>query len=113
MGNALVNQTCFFFTADHLHRTAEDFLRFRDKIDGVHCQSQRCGGDNTNLIVRDILKAFCEETQALPTAFHRFRREIIIAAQARRETDLALDARQGLNAPRHLAYNQHMKTIRT
>ncbi|MNL89913.1 hypothetical protein D3C87_2205470 [compost metagenome] len=63
--------------------------------------------------MRDVLQAFCEETQALPAAFHRFGRKVIILTQARRETDLALNACQGLNAPRHLAYYQHMKTIRT
>jgi hypothetical protein len=39
--------------------------------------------------------------------------EVIVAAQARRQADLALNARQRLYASRHLAHNQHMKTIGT
>ena len=34
VSNALINQTCFLFTADHLYRTTEDFLCFGDKIWG-------------------------------------------------------------------------------
>ncbi|CSG34529.1 Uncharacterised protein [Shigella sonnei] len=32
VSNALINQTCFLFTADHLYRTTEDFLRIGNKI---------------------------------------------------------------------------------
>ncbi|MNT09303.1 hypothetical protein D3C72_1440810 [compost metagenome] len=39
MGDALVNQTRFFFAADHLYRTAQNFLRFCNKINGVDRQA--------------------------------------------------------------------------
>ncbi|MNP38727.1 hypothetical protein D3C76_1322610 [compost metagenome] len=113
MRHALINQAGFFFTADHLYRAAEDRLRGSNKLSGIHRQTQGCGGDNTDLLGGNILQAFGKETQALPAALHGFRREMIIRTQARRETDLALNTRQRLYTSRHLAYNQHMKTIRT
>ncbi|MNZ68941.1 hypothetical protein D3C78_872220 [compost metagenome] len=39
MGDALVNQTRFFFAADHLYRTAQNFLCFCNKINGVDRQA--------------------------------------------------------------------------
>ena len=111
--HALIYQTRFFFTADDLHRAAENFLRFGNKIDGINRQTERRGRDNADLGMRYVLQTLCKEAQTLPATFHGFGREVIIAAQARRQADLALDARQRLYASRHLAYNQHMKTIRT
>ncbi len=113
MRHPLINQARFFFAADDLHRTAEYFLRFGNKIHGVHRQTKGCRGDNADLRMWDILQPFRKETQTLPATFHGFGGEVIIAAQARREADLALNARQRLYASRHLAHNQHMKTIRT
>ena len=113
MRNALVNQASFFFTADNLYRTTQNFLRSGNEIHGVDRQAECRSGDHGDLGVRDILQTFGKEPQTLPATFHGFRGEVIIAAQARREADLALDARQRLYASRHLAHNQHMKTIRT
>ena len=113
MRHALINQAGFFFAADHLHRAAEDRLCGGNKLTGIHCQTQGCGSNDTDLLRRNVLQTFGKETQALPAALHGFRREMIIRTQARRETDLALNTRQRLYTSRHLAYNQHMKTIRT
>ena len=111
--HALINQARFFFTADDLNRTAEDFLRFSDKFAGIHCDTQGCRSDHADLRLRNILKAFGEKTQALPAALHCIGRKDIVAVQTGGQTHLAFNARERLDASRHLAYNQHMKTIRT
>ena len=113
MRHALIDQTRFFFTADDLHRATENFLRFGNKIHGINRQAKRRGSDNADLGMGYVLQAFSKEAQTLPATFHGFGGEVIVAAQARRQADLALNARQRLYASRHLAHNQHMKTIRT
>ena len=113
MGNALVNQAGFFLAADHLYRTAEDLLRFVEKLMCIDGQTQRGGRHHADLLLRDILQAFGKEAQTLPAALHRLLREAIVLAQARRKADFAFNTRQSLDTASHLAHNQHMKTVGT
>ncbi len=113
MRHALINQARFFFAADNLHRAAEDFLGFGDKDVGVNGKTQCRSSHDTNLRWGNILKTFSKQTQALPASFHRFRREGVVAVKPGGQTYFALNARQRLDAARHLANYQHMKTIGT
>ena len=112
MGDTLINQSGFFFAANYLDRTAEDLLRFSDKRVGVYGNTQCRGGDDADLRLWDILQTFRKQAQALPAAFHGFSGENVVVVQAGSQTHLAFDTCERLDASRHLAYDQHMKTIR-
>ncbi len=87
-------------------------MRFSDKDIGVYRDAQCCRGDHTDLRLRDILQAFSKQAQALPAAFHGFSGENVVAVESSGQTHLAFNTRERLDASRHLAHNQHMKTIR-
>ncbi|MNJ80927.1 hypothetical protein D3C77_794880 [compost metagenome] len=72
MGNAVVNQAGFFFAADNLNGATKDSFGGLQELGCVISQAQRCGGDDPNLIARDILQAFREQPQTLPAALHGF-----------------------------------------
>ena len=57
VGDTLVNQARFFFAADHLHWSAEDLLRFRQKLPRIDGKTQRGGGHDADLRRRNILQA--------------------------------------------------------
>ena len=111
MRDALINQARFLFAADNLHRAAEDFPRFFQKLTGVNRQAQRRRSDHADLRRGNILQTLGEQAQALPAALHGFGRERVVAIKASGQTDFAFDTTEGLDAPSHLAYNQHMKAI--
>ncbi len=109
--NAVINQPRFFFAADHLHRAAEDLLGDLQELIGVGRQAQRGGGDDADLLARNVLQAFREQPQALPAALHGLMRQVIVLIQPGRQTHLALDAGQSLNAAGHLAHHQHVEAV--
>ena len=58
VGDPLINQTRFFFATNDLYRTAEDLLRFRQKLPRIDGKTQRGGGHDADLRRRNILQAF-------------------------------------------------------
>ena len=86
----MINQPRLFFAADHLHRAAEDLLGDLQKLIGVGRRAQRGGGDDADLLARNVLQAFGEQPQALPAALHGLMRQVIVLIQPGRRRTLRL-----------------------
>ena len=110
-GDPFVDGLGLFLARDDLDAVVEYPFRFAEELVDVGGKPQGCGAHHPDIVGRNVLQLFGEETQTVPAPLHGGTAETKFRIEPGGKANLALDLGDGAQGTGDLAHHQHMKAV--
>ncbi|KPX74892.1 Uncharacterized protein ALO84_05685 [Pseudomonas syringae pv. maculicola] len=111
VGDAQINEACFFAAGNHFYRMAENFFGAVNEVVAVARFAQGIGAHNTHGAGRQAVDQLRKAFQAVKTALHRFFGQLTLFIDTRCQLHLFAEALKNANFALIGFSHNHMKAV--